>query len=187
MVSMTLQRLATTFFKPAARYPADPRAVFILVLSVFSSLTTLLLMEGPPSLEGLLPQWAVLGWALLLGAGSILTLVGMMFQSVNGIVTEQVGSVTVMAATVFYSGIAFYQIGPAAIQAVGIILAWGLSCGLRWIQLQSLINDAVGRAHKRAVLDRIEAEIAARRKGEVDKERFRVDKHDSLGQWDETQ
>lgn len=185
MVSMTFREATDLIFKPAARYPADPRAVFILVLSVFSSLTAVALREGPPSLEGTLPEWGVLSWGILLGIGSIATLVGMVRQTVNGIITEQIGSATVAAATIFYSGIAFYQIGFAAIQAVGIILAWGLSCGLRWFQLQSLINSAVGRAHKRAVLDAIEAQLTERQRAELERKRVssRVGADDDLGKW----
>lgn len=182
---MTLKRLAAVVFKPAARYPADPRAVFILALSVFSGITALALEEGPPSLDSVLPEWAVAAWSVLLVVGSLTTLAGMMFQSVNGIITEQIGSVVVAAATIFYSSVAFYLIGWPALQSMGIVLAWGLSCGLRWFQLQSLINDAVGRAHKREILDRIEAEIARRRVAqEADRRRFEVDpEHDHLGRW----
>lgn len=180
---MTVKHLARLMFKPAARYPADPRAVFILALSVFSSLTAVALQEGPPSLQGVMPEWAVIVWGLMLGLGSLLTLGGMMRQSVNGIITEQIGSVVVAAATLFYSGIAFWQLGPVALQTVGIILAWGLSCGLRWFQLQALINSAIGRAQKRAVLDALEVQLAARVRREKANQRFRVDEDDHLGQW----
>lgn len=185
MVCMTLKQLGSAMFKPAARYPADPRAVFILALSVFTGLTALLLGDGgPPSLQDALPRWAVFGWGALLTAGSATTLMGMWFHSVNGIITEQIGSVVVAATTLFYSGIAFYQIGFSAVQSVGIILAWGLSCGLRWFQLQSLINDEIGRAQKRAVVERLEADISARRARILEEgPGVRVDDHDHLGRW----
>lgn len=180
---MTLKTLGALVFKPAARYPADPRAVFILALSVFSSLTAVALQQGPPSLEGLLPMWVVMGWGILLGVGSLLTLAGMWFQTINGIITEQIGSVTVAAATIFYSGIAFWQVGISAIQSVGIILAWGLSCGLRWFQLQALINDAAGREAKIARLAALDHDIRARAEREIARKRFRADEHDDLGKW----
>jgi hypothetical protein len=180
---MTLKRLGTLLFKPAARYPADPRAVFILALSVFSGMTALLLDEAPGSLEQALPGWVVLGWGILLSLGSAVTLLGMSRQSVNGIIIEQVGSITVAAATLFYSGIVFMQVGPSALQGVGIICAWGLSCILRWFQLQALINSAIGRAQKRAVLDALEAQLAARAARERANKRFHVDGDDHLGRW----
>lgn len=149
-------------FKPAARYPADPRAVFILALSVFAGITALALEAAPESLEALLPRWAVVAWGCLLVAGSVTTLTGMAFQTVNGIVLEQIGSVAVGATTVFYSGIAFYVVGPDALQSVGIVLAWGLACFIRWGQLQVLIHDAMKRQAKQELLRRVHEELEQR-------------------------
>lgn len=133
--------MGTMPFKPAARYPADPRAVFILALSVFSGLTALALDAAPESLDSLLPRWGVILWGILLCLGSALTLAGMARQTVGGIIVEQVGSVSVAATTIFYSLLAFYTVGPDALQNVGIILAWGLACAYRWGQLQALIDQ----------------------------------------------
>lgn len=149
-------------FKPAARYPADPRAVFILALSVFSGLTALAVKAAPESLESLIPYWGVVLWGVLLSMGSLITLVGMARQTVNGIITEQVGSVMVGVTTIFYSVLALYTSSLDAIQTVGIVLAWGLACLIRWGQLQSLIHDAVRRQEKIIVLDRLYAEIEDR-------------------------
>lgn len=154
--------MVSMIFKPAARYPADPRAVFILALSVFTGIIALVREQGPESLESALPTWGVLVWGVLLSIGSGLTLLGMSRQSVNGIITEQVGSVIVAATTIFYSIVAFMQIGLGAVQAVGIILAWGLSCVLRWFQLQSLLNDAAGRQAKMEYLARVEQQLKDR-------------------------
>ena len=171
-------------FKPAARYPADPRAVFILALSVFSGITALALNLAPGSLEQLMPTWAVVAWGALLTLGSAITLLGMLRQTVTGIILEQVGCIMVAATTVFYSGVVFYELGSQALQSVGIILAWGLSCVLRYVQLQILINNAAARAAKLAFLAKIEEDIAKRTRREIDRERFRVDAdHDHLGRW----
>lgn len=129
-------------FKPAARYPADPRAVFILVLSVFTGSLALSLESGPKTLESVLPEWAVLAWGVTLVLGSAVTLLGMANQTLNGILVEQVGSVVVGATTVFYSGIALSIAGTSALQSVGIIFAWGVACFIRWGQLQVLVNQA---------------------------------------------
>lgn len=149
-------------FKPAARYPADPRAVFILALSVFSGATALALKAAPESLEAVLPTWGVILWGAMLSLGSLITLVGMAFQNMNGIVLEQIGSVTVGATTIFYSSLALWVIGPDAIQTIGIILAWGLACFVRWIQLQILIHSAIKRQQKQEIIERVYAEIEAR-------------------------
>lgn len=160
-------------FKPAARYPADPRAVFILALSVFSGLTTLALGAAPDSLNALLPHWAVTMWSVLLVLGSATTLIGMAFQSINGIVTEQVGSVTVGVTATFYAGIALESAGTDSLIGIGIILAWGLACLARWAQLQVLINSALRRQQKKEIIARMHAEIEARAQRELERRKKR--------------
>lgn len=146
-------------FKPAARYPADPRAVFILALSVFSGLTALVLEAAPGSLESTLPQWGVVLWGSLLGLGCVVTLAGMARQTVNGIVAEQIGSVMVGVTTIYYSILVFVVIGLEAVQTVGIILAWGVACLIRWAQLQALINQSADKARKRQIHRAVEETI----------------------------
>lgn len=153
--------MGSMIFKPAARYPADPRAVFILALSVFSGVTALAIEAAPASLEAVLPHWGVVTWAVLLTIGSIVTLTGMAFQTVNGIIAEQIGSVTVGSAALFYAILALTVAGPSALQPMGIIAAWGVACFVRWAQLQVLITDAHRRAQKLSLLERVDAELQA--------------------------
>lgn len=160
-------------FKPAARYPADPRAVFILALSSFAGLTALALKAAPESLESVLPRWGVMLWGIMLTLGSIVTLVGMARQTVNGIITEQVGSVMVGVTTVYWSVLALKIIGSSVIQDVAIILAWGLACLWRWGQLQALINSSHRRGKRKAAEkgDRLyEAEQSIHRQVALDRE-----------------
>jgi len=145
----------SSILTPAARYPADPRAVFILALSVFSGLTALAVDAAPNTLRSLLPEWGVVLWAVLLSLGSLITLVGMARQTLNGIILEQVGSVMVGVTTVYYSVLVFIVVGRDAVQTVGIILAWGGACFLRWIQLQLLVDQAF-RAQR--AIDEIEGD-----------------------------
>ena len=140
---------------PAARYPADPRAVFVLALSVFTGVVALALQAAPDSLASFLPSWAVALWGSILVAGSAIALLGMASQTVNGISTEQVGSVMVGVSTLFYSILAVSHVGDDAVQAVGIIAAWGIACLIRWGQLQVLINTA----YKNKVRDEVKREI----------------------------
>lgn len=165
--------IGAMFFKPASRYPADPRAVFILALSVFSGLTTLALGAAPDSLHAVLPSWAVLLWSLSLVLGSAVALGGMAFQSINGIIVEQVGSVTVGVAALFYAGVVLWVAGPVAISSAGIIGAWGIACLFRWVQLQVLINSAYRRQQKQLILERVYAELEARAKREAYQRRKR--------------
>ena len=82
------------------------------------------------------------GQAPLGGGSSTMTLVGMARQTKFGIITEQVGSVVVGAATIYYAT-ATVVVSETFPPATGIVLAWGLSCFWRWGQLQSLINKLV--------------------------------------------
>jgi hypothetical protein len=141
--------------KPAARYPADPRAVFILALSIFSGVATLLAQKAPGTLESVMPNWGVVIWGVTLTLGSALALLGLWFDSDNGIITEQIGSVMVGVATIFYAAVAVWVAGLGASQPTGIVLAWGLACFIRWLQLQLLIHD---EANKRLV-GRVQEEL----------------------------
>lgn len=154
-----LGRAASGLFRPAARYPADPRAIFILMLSVFAGATAFLVRAAPDTLEYLLPHWGVILWGVVLMLGSAVTLTGMAKQSVNGIILEQVGSVMVAAATIFYSVLAVWYLGWGVVQTVGIIFAWGIACLIRWAQLQILINSAMRRHEKEMFVARIHSEI----------------------------
>lgn len=140
----------------------------MLALSVFSGLTALVLEQAPDSLLSVMPRWAVVTWGVMLTLGSLITLIGMYFQSVNGILTEQFGSAIVAATTIFYSLVVFVVIGSSGVQTVGVILAWGLACALRWVQLQVLIHNGIKRAEKIAALELLnqafEARDAERRK-----------------------
>lgn len=153
-----LRPVLRSLFHPASRFPADPRAVFLLALSVFLGFTALVIDAAPQTLNSVLPHWAVLIWGLLLLLGSAVTFAGMYRQTVNGIIAEQIGSVMVGATTVFYALVAIWVAGVGALQPVGIVLAWGLSCFVRWIQLQLLLHDA----HQQQIKDSIEAEVRSR-------------------------
>lgn len=146
LMTTPTRRFLRRFFKPAARYPADPRVVFILALSVFGGLGALALNAAPESLEAVLPSWAVVTWGILLVLGSALALIGILIKTNIGVLIEQVGSVIVGVTTVYYSTIAILLVGADALQNIGIILAWGLACFIRWGQLQVLINDVIGHA-----------------------------------------
>lgn len=147
--------------------------MFILALSVFTGATALALEAAPDSLHYALPEWAVVVWGVLLVVGSCTTLVGMAFQSLNGIIIEQVGSVTVGVTAIFYAVIATFVSGADVLQGAGIIGAWGLACLVRWRQLQTLIENAHSRQIKQAILERVYAEIEERAAREVERARRR--------------
>lgn len=167
LVRRVMTSVASRTFKPAARYPADPRAVFILLLSVFSGLTALALSAAPDTLERALPEWAVTTWSIVLLTGSATTLIGMMFQTVSGIITEQIGSVAVGATTIMYGILALNYAGINALQSIGVIIAWGIACLVRWGQLQVLLVQT----HHAVVRHRVEEVVLERIREAVEEER----------------
>lgn len=131
---------------PATRYPPDPRALFVLSLCVVSGLPLVLGISKPGSVESLIPSWAVVVWGALLTGGAVTSLAGMVKQTVGGIIAEQIGSVAVGSATIFYSTAILLSTGWQGVLPAGIILGWGLSCMWRWVQLASLLSSAQHQA-----------------------------------------
>jgi len=126
---------------PAVRHPMDPRAVFVLGLCLVTGVP-LLFGASPEDMDRLLPTWAVLVWALSLSVGAGVTLWGMTLRSLNGVVLEQIGSVAVGAATIFWSVVVIMTVGFAGIPSAAIVLGWGAANFLRWGQLQAIIAKA---------------------------------------------
>lgn len=144
-------------FKPASRYPVDPRATFMLALSVMSGVSALIVAETPDSLRSAMPDWSVVIWGILLVLGSALALGGMLFKTLSGVIIEQVGNMTVAVTAIFYASLAVYVVGTAAIFPAGLIGAWGIACFVRWAQLQMLINSAYRtERHSRKIRREIE-------------------------------
>lgn len=129
-------------FAPAVRYPADPRVVFVLLLCTFSGIASLIVREGPETLEAQVPEAAVTCWSILLAVGCLATLIGVLKDDADGVFLEQIGSIVVGVTTIFYSGIAVGTAGLGSLQPIGFIFAFGLACVLRWIQLLLLVHLA---------------------------------------------
>lgn len=146
MFSAPKRRFLRLVFLPAARYPADPRAIFVLAASILAGATAIVIHSTPPNLEALLPRWGVVLWGIFLVFGSALTLFGMALQGPNGIQLEQLGSVILGIATVYYATLVLFSVGTPAITPVSITLSWGIACLLRAAQLQALLGRAIRTA-----------------------------------------
>src|SRR4051794_14835141 len=116
------------YLTPASRYPPDPRAIFILSLCVVAGIPLALGGGKPQSIEALMPAWVVVVWGFNLVAGAVTTLIGMGLRTATGILLEQVGSVWVGAATVFYGTAIVLVGGQAAAFGAAIVFGWGISC-----------------------------------------------------------
>lgn len=125
----------------ASRYPVDPRAVFILALCVVSGLPLIILGADPATLQALLPRWGVTLWGLALVGGAVTTLVGMSLQSINGVIAEQIGSVTTGVATMVYGTAISFMGGLEAAVPAAIVFGFGLSSFWRWGQLQVWLHE----------------------------------------------
>lgn len=130
------------FTTPAARYPADPRAVFVLMLCVVSGVPLVFANATPGSIESQLDKFWVVVWGILLTLGALTTLIGTFKMDVDGIILEQVGSVAVGGATLIYAGAILATVGLAGSVPAGITLGFGLACFWRWGQLQGLLRRA---------------------------------------------
>lgn len=135
-------RILNLVMKPAARYPADPRAVFVLGLCTLAGIPLVFADAAPGTIESQLDHWMVVVWGVSLALGSLACMLGMFRQTVNGILFEQVGSVCVGASAVFYGATVLVVVGWSASFPAAITIGWGLSCFWRWGQLQTLLNDA---------------------------------------------
>lgn len=130
------------FRTPAARYPADPRVVFILVLCVANGIPLAFKGATPGTIAAQLDPPLVVIWGILLTFGALTTLVGTLKQNVNGVIYEQIGSVAVGGAAVMYGGAIFASLQWRGSTPALFVLGFGLACFWRWGQLQRFLRNA---------------------------------------------
>lgn len=134
------------FRTPAARYPADPRVVFILVACILSGLNFLAGAPAPGTVESQLDRGWVVVWAILIGLGGLVTLIGSFRLDVAGILLEQVGSLALLGGTGVYAVAVWTTIGGPGFYPGMFQLAFGVASLWRWGQLQSHLNAAQRQA-----------------------------------------
>lgn len=130
------------FTTPAARYPPDPRAVFILALCVISGIPLIFANATPGSINTQLDSTWVVIWGIMLTAGALVNLIGTLKLDVNGVILEQIGSVAVGGASFVYAGAIFTAVQWKGSVPAAIILGLGVSCFWRYGQLQALLRKA---------------------------------------------
>lgn len=141
MPERILRVLFRSFTTPAVRYPPDPRALFILLLCVVSGIPLIFANATPGSLASKLdPPW-VITWGIMLSGGSLLSIIGGLRQTVNGIITEQVGSVALGFACLMYATAIWITVQMAGAVPIAIILGFGAASFWRWGQLQAYMNQ----------------------------------------------
>jgi hypothetical protein len=131
-----------SFTTPAARYPPDPRAVFILALCVISGVPLIFASATPGSINNQLDSGWVVVWGIMLTFGALVNLIGTLKLDVNGIILEQIGSVAVGGATILYAAAILTTLEWKGSVPAAIVLGLGVSCFWRWGQLQALLHTA---------------------------------------------
>ena len=141
MPERILRVLFRSFTTPAVRYPPDPRALFTLLLCVFSGIPLVFAHATPGTIEARLdPPWVVT-WGIMLSGGALLTILGGVWQSVNGIIIEQVGTVALGFACVMYATAIWITVQLAGAVPIAIILGFGVASFWRWGQLQAYMTQ----------------------------------------------
>lgn len=136
MAERILRVLFRSFTAPAVRYPPDPRALFVLLLCVASGVPLIFADATPGTLEAKLdPPW-VLAWGVMLSGGAFLAMLGGLRQTVNGVITEQVGSVALGFACLMYATAIWITVSWAGTVPIALILGFGAASFWRWWQLQ---------------------------------------------------
>ena len=128
-----------------------PFEIYLLVWAFVSSLPAAIgLTPLPPTILRSVDPWQGRTWVVSLTLGCLVALIGLGWRrrstatgfrlSVTGLVLEQVGLVTVAAATVFYAGAASLRGGPGALPLAGIILGFGTACAAQAWKIQRVLK-----------------------------------------------
>lgn len=140
MPKRILHAAARSFTAPAVRYPPDPRALFVLALCVVVGFPLIFANATPGTIAAQLPLPWVIGWGIMLSGGSLLTLIGALKQTPNGVIAEQIGSVSLGVACLIYGGAIWAAVQWAGSVPMGIVFGFGLASLWRWGQLQSYLH-----------------------------------------------
>lgn len=126
---------------PAVRYPPDPRAIFLLAMCVLSGFPLIFANATPGSVASKLEhEWMIVAWGIGLTGGALLTLLGAMVQSVNGVIAEQVGSIALGFACLLFAGSVWSVLQWKGSIVVLLLLGFGLASLWRWGQLRAYLR-----------------------------------------------
>ncbi len=124
----------------------------IIVASVVIGVTLLVATRATKStLLRLMPPWVLLVLGLGMAAGGVITLVGMVSQTLTGLLAERVGLSWLMLLWVLYGVLAWAYAGPAAVLQLELLSAFAGSCGWRALQITWQVRS--GRAQLRAAME----------------------------------
>ena len=137
-----------SFTAPAVRYPPDPRAVFVLALCVASGVPLIFANATPGSIAAQLDPPLVVTWGIMLTVGALVTLVGALRQTVNGVIAEQVGSIALGFACVIYALAIWATVRWVGAVPMLFLFGFGVASIWRFGQLQAYLHAVESLAQK---------------------------------------
>ena len=119
-----------------------PFEIFTLYFSVLVALPTVLqISPRPGSIDAALPSWVAFCWSLALLLGSATALAGIYYKKRDGgLIAEQLGLGMVGVANLLYAGVALAEVGVTTLIPAGIIAGYGVSCLIRYRDIQKIID-----------------------------------------------
>lgn len=149
MPKRLVRRAYRSFRAPAVRYPPDPRVLFLLGMCVVSGVPLIFADATPVSiLSEITDDWVIVAWGLMLTLGSLCTLLGALRQSVNGVIAEQVGSVSLGFACIIFAGAIYGYTHWRGAVVMLLLFGFGVACLWRWGQLQAYLADVESLAQE---------------------------------------
>ena len=140
MPKRILIRAVRNFTSPAVRYPPDPRALFLLGMCVVSGVPLVFADATPQSILAQMDTPWIVAWGVMLAGGGLLTLVGTLRQTVDGVIAEQVGSVSLGFACFIFAGAIYGYVRWTGGVVMLLVLGLGIACIWRWGQLQAYLR-----------------------------------------------
>lgn len=140
---MRLYRRARRSFTAAAvRYPPDPRALFVLLMCVVSGVPLVFANATPQSILAQMDDVTIVAWGVMLTGGSLLTLTGMLRQTVNGVIIEQIGSVALGFACVIFACAIWGYVQWRGSVTMFLVFGLGVASLWRYGQLAAYLRGA---------------------------------------------
>lgn len=118
----------------------NPDTVFLLSFLTVSGLTT---VNGatPGSVSEAVPPWIAITWAVILTAGAVVTLAGVLWRSeVTGILIEAAGRVALAPTALAYAVAIYGAVGSEGAVPVGLLVGLTVSSAWRLRQIRKRIR-----------------------------------------------
>ena len=129
--------------------PRNPLAIYLLVLTLLSGISTVVGVPTSGSIEAELPTSLAKAWGTMLVLGSGASLLGVFWLGDvrTGLVVKRFGMFTLTVAAFVYGVVLIIAAGMDAAYVTGIIFGFGLATLLQWRKINRRIH-AILRASR---------------------------------------